>query len=144
MTSNVYGMFTLALALFTCLGCGGDSGSVNEDADTLNYVRGSIVTVDGKEIPQGAIVTFHPKSGPVAGQQIIGEYAADENYYTVTTTTGTEKKAGAPVGEYTVTIQPPRNKPGTIPAKYGNPATSDITVEVKTGTNIYPDLKLAP
>ena len=143
MSGKFDGFFVFCLTLSTCVGCGGAS-SVNEDADTLNIVRGSAVMVDGKEIPEGVIVTFHPKAEPVPGQQIVGQYTADENFYTVTTITGTEKKSGAPVGTYTVTFQAPKNKPGSIPAKYSNPATSDVTVEVKAGTNVFPELKLAP
>lgn len=142
MSGTSHRSFVFCLGLSICVGCGSFSDSENKDADTLNYVRGSTVMVDGKEIPEGVIVAFHPKTGAVAGEQIVGQYTADENYYTVTTIKGTEKKSGAPEGTYTVTFHAPKNKPGAIPAKYGNPATSDVTVEVKAGTNIYPELKL--
>ena len=134
----------LGLASAVCFGCGGSDGGVNEDPDTLNPVRGSIISVNGKEIPNGSIIAYHPKAGPVAGQQIVGQYDDGENFYTLTTINGTEKLAGAPEGDYVVTIQPPKNKTGAVPTKYNSPSTSDITIQVKAGTNILPDLALTP
>lgn len=137
--------FSLAwLLLVICTGCGSSEELVEEDHKVLNFVRGGAITLNGKDIPSGAVVTLHPKAGATAGQPITGKYNADESYFTVITVKDGEQFAGAPEGAYTMTLQPPRNKPAAIPKKYQTPATSDLLVEVKSGSNMLAPIQLQP
>ena len=143
MNRGMYRIFTLGLSLAACVGCGSSEPMYDEDPNVLNSVMGSGITLDGKSIPSGAIVTLHPKEAK-PGEQISGVYNGEERYFTVMTVRDGEKLGGAPEGNYTMTIQPPRNKPASVPAKYGNPATSGLSVEVKAGANSIPETKLTP
>ncbi len=109
----------------------------------LNVVGGDI-KINGKPPAEGTIVTLHPKDGGPSDQQIYGVYDADLGRYGIMTVKDGETLAGAPEGEYIVTVQSPKNKPGAIPAKYGNPKTSGLTMEVKPGANAAPEITLAP
>jgi hypothetical protein len=132
----------LALVLASTFGCGSADALVEENQNLLNPVKGAI-TLNGKDIPTGAIVTFHAKDGGPTAPKISGTYSADESYFSVSTLKDGTSFGGAPEGVYTVTIHPPRKKPGSIPAKYGSPATSGLTVEIKQGMNNLPEIKLA-
>jgi hypothetical protein len=126
------------------LGCGGESGPV------LVPVAGT-VTVDGKPIP-GAGVSFRADAGkgnttghaPAATADAQGKYEV---------TVGPRK--GAPPGWYKVVVSapvPPKSggdapAPVAVPfaAKYTDPNTTDLSIEVKAGAapGAY-DLKLSP
>lgn len=145
MNGRIHWLVGLGLVVAGIVGCGSSEIDIPEDPNVLNPVMGGAIKLNGKSIPSGAIITFHPTSGGDASQKISGTYNADEGYFTVMTLKGQEKLGGAPEGVYTMTIQPPRNKPGSVPAKYGNPATSGLTVEVKAGQNTnVPESNLTP
>ena len=140
MNGRFYRWISLGLVLAATVGC---SGAEEEAENVLNGVRG-VITMNGKPLPDGAIVTLHPKEGGDSGQKIFGTYVSDENHFAIRTVKDDENFSGAPEGEYTVTVQSPKNKPGAIPAKYGKPETSGLTVEVKKGFNAVPEMKLTP
>lgn len=140
MNGRICRWLCLGLVLATSVGCG---GSDEDTENVLNGVRG-VISINGKPAPDGAVVTLHPKEGGESGQQIIGSYISDENHFSIRTVKDGENFSGAPEGEYIVTVQSPKNKPTAIPAKYGKPETSGLTVEVKKGFNAVPEFKLAP
>lgn len=127
------------------VGCGTSEADESGWSGALNQVEGGSITINGRQIDNGAIVTFHPKAGGAEGQKIFGTYSSGERDFSLVTEKGSNKALGAPAGEYVVTIQPPvPNAPSWIPAKYGNPATSGLTAEVKKGSNHIPEIKLVP
>ncbi|MDB5340037.1 MAG: hypothetical protein JWN70_5656 [Planctomycetaceae bacterium] len=140
MNGRLYRWICLGLVLSVTVGCG---GAEEEAENVLNGVRG-VITINGKPAPDGTIVTLIPKEGGDSGQQIFGTYISDENNFAIRTVKDGENFSGAPEGEYAITIQSPKNKPTAIPAKYGKPETSGLTVEVKKGFNAVPEIKLAP
>lgn len=127
------------------MGCSSkDEVEFPQDPNVLNFVRGGPITLNGKSIAPGAIIKFHAKEGANPSQPIVGTYNNDEGYFTVITTKDGVKFAGAPAGSYKMTIESPKRAPNSVPAKYGKPETSDLTVEVKEGANTYPEFKLTP
>jgi hypothetical protein len=118
------------------------------------------VTLNNKPLGSGT-VTFVPADGKAALStgNPTGEIQSDGSYKL---TTG--GKPGAPAGKYKVTVTPtpgktgeagdptkmagggPKGGPGTgaapitgtIPTKYDNPASSDLTIEVTSSTKDYP------
>lgn len=126
------------IAVGCLIGLVGCSGS-----DKLNPVTG---TVHHKDKPlAGALVTFHPK-GPVDFKSIPSTgLTKDDGTFSLTT----GDKAGAPAGEYLVTIicsETVAGKPGVISTgppdskdrlngAYANKDASKIAVIVKPGEN---------
>jgi hypothetical protein len=123
----------------TALGCLSCSGG-----DALQPVRGKVL-YRNKPLP-GALVTFHPKgANPVTVVRPVGLTGADGTF---TLTTG--QKAGAPAGEYVVTVicseavEPPAGKgfstapPETrdrLKGAYADREKSALQVEIKKGAN---------
>lgn len=140
----------LGLVLAVCVGCGGDESENESTLQTLNQVKGGAITFSGKELPTGAILTLHPKDGAAPDVVVSGEYGGETSQWAMMTKQGSEMSIGAKEGTYTMTVQPPKPAKGrpaapwTVPAKYGAPATSDVTVEVKEGTNVVPPIDLKP
>jgi hypothetical protein len=132
----------LAACALLATGCGGGS--------TLP-ARGTVsgkVTLDGKPLKQGqGHVMFVPDATKgTKGPPAIGVTDA-EGIYTLSTDREAGSEDGAIVGFHRVRISevPNPEKPDaplTIPAKYGNEATSGFSFEVKPGDNpIQLDLK---
>lgn len=108
---------------------------------TYASVKGS-VTLDGKPMQSGS-VTFVPKQGTDGGGSsgIIGK---DGTFELVG-----PKGQGVPIGEYTILVHCPQEGSGpdtgenpsadvppcTVPRKYTLETSSDITNNVKEGTN---------
>jgi hypothetical protein len=117
--------------------------SCSKSTESLNPVEGKVLF---KNQPlAGALVTFHPKGK--TDMTTIPSVGLTKEDGTFTVTTG--EKAGAPAGEYVVTIicsEPVKSKPGVISTgpvetqdrlqgAYAERETSKITVEIKKGTN---------
>ncbi len=127
----------LAAALTSAMGCGGDS--------KLGRVDG-IVRVGGKPLTSGKVV-FQP----AAGRGAMGQIGADGTFTLGTfgesdgALLGAHKVAiiayeGATQGRPDPTAQRTSAKPA-VPAKYLALGTSDLTYEVKPGTN-HPEFDL--
>jgi hypothetical protein len=129
-----------ACALVLTSGCGSSGPETGE-------VKG-IVQLDGEPLTSG-IVTFTPQGGRSA----TGFIKSDGTYRLTTYHDGD----GALPGKHTVTITPggtgPQAKPdyesdrpsavkSPIPAKYANPADSDLEFEVKAGETNHADFEL--
>lgn len=127
---RIWGFIAVALAL---AGCGPSNGTVT-----------GTVYLDGKPLDRGSVM-FHPKAGPKSYGEIVhgGEYQIQ-----------TATKLGAPPGDYTVTVVATEEmdpaKAGKerdylpkmlTPARYGDPAKSDLRATVQPGANSI-DLKL--
>ena len=147
--------FALAVGFTGCPA--GDAGPAVE------YVEG-VVTLDGETI-DGVTVGF----SPVAEGGIAATGSTDsKGVFKLTASQGGEPDAGAIAGEYTVTFRKVSGNfeealtpddPGyeesmasgeeesapaleyVVPAKYGNPASSEFKVTVKSGKNTGDDFK---
>lgn len=127
----------LASGLLTALtGCDSSGGKVSGK-----------VTIDGAPLTKGDISFAPVEAGPIA----TGKIDAGGNY---TLNVGTKK--GIPPGKYRVTIVAVEAVPASpenpmplpkllTPAKYNNSETSELTAEVKAGSNSIPfELKSMP
>jgi hypothetical protein len=137
MMTRIQQLTCCGAVLAALVGCGGGKVVV-EDPNALPFVQCK-VQMGGKDVEE-AIVAFH-----VAGdksREIIGNYDSESNCYRFITKDGGTKKGGVPEGEYTVTVKPgPRTKM-KIPAKYADPAKSDMKAQVKKGKNFLPTFEL--
>jgi hypothetical protein len=124
-----------ATALLMVTGCGkGDRGLLS-----------GTVLLNGQPVGPGTI-SLEPLDGDRAGA--IASFGEDGKY----TVMSAGRKEGAPVGEYRVLIYGgegfgeenagPRPK-SKIPARYGNPQTSDLKVTIKPGNQDF-DFDLKP
>ena len=94
------------------------------------------VTLDGERMKKG-LVTFHPVSGGATAYSTIN---TDGTFRAMT---GTDD--GLKTGDYVVTVTdqfvPDSSTPELVklltPEKYSAPATSDIKVTVKSGSNSF-------
>ncbi len=129
-------LFLACLLLFAFVGCGGTQGRVSGH-----------VTLDGQPLTKGDI-SFAPAGEGVAA---TGQINSRGNYSLMVGTS-----ADIPPGSYRVTVvavepvaptpENPEPLPNLLtPKKYGNAATSDLTAEVKVGSNTFNfDLKSMP
>ena len=108
-----------------------DRGQGHVHGPARGHVKGT-VTLDGVPLVSG-VIGFVPNNGrPAYGKVVNGEIRE------VTSETAND---GALVGNHRVTLQPTptgdmKVKPdSSIPQRYGDPATSDLTAEIKPGTN---------
>lgn len=129
----------LALGALVLSGCGGQAGP-------RTYPVTGTVTQDGKPLADAAI-TFHPvgQGQPAAAKSdAAGRYqtsALPGRYRVTIAKFVSEQQTGAAAssGEYQeeapeTTPAPSRN---ILPAKYADPGTSGIEVEVKAGDNNF-------
>jgi len=108
------------------------------------------VTFDGNPIPQ-ALVTLHPADMGNPNYPLPRGTVQEDGSFVLGTFTKTD---GVPAGSYIVTVlwleapvavgpddddMIPENK---LPAKYGNPRTSEFKVEIREGQNILPPIQL--
>lgn len=126
--------FVFALAVLTIVGCGsGDRG----------YLTGT-VSLDGTPVGPGTI-TFDPVSETTPGA--MASFGEDGRY----TVFSSGRKEGAVPGEYRVRIHggeefgtegeaPVETK---IPARYGQPGSTELTVIIEPGQNTR-DFELTP
>jgi len=143
--ASVSSRISVAFLLAATLGLAGCGGEVGPE---YGKVKGT-VTLDGQPVEIGNI-TFLPTGetkGPASGALI----AADGTYELV----GPGGK-GVVVGTHQVTVACPEagsgpstgedpqagNAPCVIPAKYGDPRTSKITKEVKSGEDNVINIEL--
>jgi hypothetical protein len=110
----------------------------------LAPVRGQVL-YEGKPA-NGSIVFFHPQddSGPSAHRP-VGKVGPD-GWFELKT----DKGERAPPGRYVVTVVWKSRNGGAddeekdlLPTRYMNPATSQLTAEVKEGSNELPPFKLS-
>jgi len=130
-----FGHWLLLAAVLLCPSCSGG----------LHKVRGKVL-YKGQPI-KGAVVAFHPKGD--AGESPLNPTGLtdEEGVFTLST----QKDAGAPAGEYVVTVlwldvAASTNKPGQMPEgmprsvdklgrRYADPAKSGLTAVIKPGKN---------
>jgi serine/threonine-protein phosphatase CPPED1 len=119
-----------------------DEPVVTKDRKPSQPTKG-IVYFDG--VPAaGATVSFHSKSisaKEVVTYKMIGDALVEgDGSFAVSSHAAFD---GLPVGEYQVTVSfdgrfvPAGDKKGTIPEAYTKPATTPLTVTVKSGTNEF-------
>lgn len=132
---------TLGVCLVAVAALGGLSCS--DASSSLNPVQGKVL-LNGSPLA-GALVTLHPKDG--ADIRTIPSTGLSKDDGTFTIMTG--EKTGAPAGSYVVTIicsEVVKGKEGVISTgppetqdrlkgAYADRAKSNITVEVKKGSN---------
>ncbi|MFO0917979.1 MAG: hypothetical protein U0872_06640 [Planctomycetaceae bacterium] len=132
--------YAVTAAILTSLaGCGGGG----EAAPRLNIVSGHVAFSDAKKSIDAAdhsVVVFHP-ANDVSGEETISGPLI-EGAFSIWTEKDGEKILGAPEGDYTVTISPPKSSPKAIPAKYRDPKTTDLTAHVDKGINNLPVMEL--
>ncbi|MEM9703196.1 MAG: hypothetical protein AAF907_12205, partial [Planctomycetota bacterium] len=89
--------------MLTAAGCGGED--FGKDGDVAVFPTSGTVTVDG--LPAvGAVVTFHPRGGPLAGaEKVIPSGRVDETGAFRLTTYADQD--GAPEGDYAVAVSWP-------------------------------------
>lgn len=113
--------FLVAGLLTFLVGCAGDWGTVSGTA-----------SVDGQPMKKG-LVTFRPTGGGADA------YANIQSDGTFTAMTGSQ--AGLKTGEYIIMVVertiPPPNEPAQLltPAKYADPATTDLKTIIQPGAN---------
>lgn len=135
------GVLVLALG---CLGCSSE--------ERLHPVSGKVMY---KSQPlAGALVTLHPQGSNDPRTERPNGFTQKDGTFTLTT----GQKAGAPAGQYLVTIICSRSTQPAGKGKiintgeddsvdvlggmYANPNTSKITVEIRPGNNILPPIEL--
>jgi hypothetical protein len=133
VTKIIFGLYFSAAFIILICGCGDNTGPAK--------VSG-VVTLDGKPLPNTNVI-FNPVSSNnlicAGGTDANGRY---EIYYA-------DRKSGAPVGLYKVTLtngQSGENgmeeKPETVPEKYRDTTTTELEYNIKSGrNNINIDLK---
>jgi len=96
------------------------------------------VTLDGKPLKDGMIIFIpkHPNRGP-AGTALI-----KDGKYEKVTAYRNPPGGGAVLGPNIVVIQVPEESPLKVPAKYGDPTKTPLTIEIKAGKNTF-DIKIA-
>ncbi|MFM7149681.1 MAG: hypothetical protein ACKO23_07555 [Gemmataceae bacterium] len=116
--------------------------------------RPPVFPVEGKVVVAGkpaqrALITLHPvKEFPGETLRPIGQVDEQGNFKLTTFS----KEDGAPEGEYKVSVvcylasrSSPREDPvpvNVLPARYGNPETSQVRVQVKKGSNRLEPIEL--
>jgi hypothetical protein len=127
-------------------GCGS-----SPDADRVQvFPTSGRVVYDGRPLA-GAFVVLHPKgAGAAVGRAVPRPHAqatADGSF----TVTSYESNDGAPVGDYTLTVElrPLVNHggdvtagPNTLPAKYSRAETSPLSVQIAEGRNDLPEIQI--
>ena len=102
----------------------------------------------GETIPEGALLTLHPVS-PTVSIRPRATVRPDGTFQVTTYGTGD----GAPEGDYRVTIVwhklveidgEPTAGPNLLPSPYSQPATTELKLSVKPGTNDFPPLQIHP
>jgi hypothetical protein len=130
-----------ALASLVFAGCGG------QPQRTPVYKTSGTITYRNQPV-QGAFLVLHPRSAAAADEPRPTAHVRTDGSFEPTTF---ETADGAPAGEYVVTIQWHKlvqNQgewtpgPNLLPAKYSDPATSDIVVRVAEGENRLPRIEL--
>jgi hypothetical protein len=132
--------FTGLVFLTLLVGC---SSKIPEPTfDTSELLPTVICNIEmGGDVVTDAIVALHSKDG--SKQEISGVFDADSDKYQFITKDGKSKQGGVPEGTYKVTVKPgPRTK-AKIPAKYADPNTSDLSVDIEAGDNTL-ELELIP
>ena len=128
----------LGMCLLLCLGCG-PRIEYPKDPDALPFVQCK-VEMNGALVPN-AIIELHTEG--IKGQNIVGMYDSEYDCYRFVTAQGDTKKAGVPEGEYVVTVKLASKGNLQIPAKYKNPSTSGLTIEVVEGDNFLEPISLS-
>jgi hypothetical protein len=135
-------LWLVPFALAACLACSSSGG---------NAVQGQ-VTYNGNPI-QGAVVVFHPEGGDWKSVRPTGVTGEDGTF---TLTTG--KAAGAPAGEYRVTViwpaepvegkskmmstEPAPPPPDRLDGRYADAKTTSLRATVKSGRNTLDPFEL--
>lgn len=127
-------LIAAVLGLLTITGCGEETF----DRVAVHPVVGKIIYGTGSL--EGAIVTLHPEDASLDTLRPSVKVEADGSFKITTYQNGD----GAPAGNYKVTVQlyklpakasefqPGRN---VLPATYGSPKTSKLSIAVAEGTN---------
>jgi hypothetical protein len=134
LSKHVCIVHVVVLTALLCAGCGQKTSSVAS-------VHGK-VTLDGKPLPSGSIVTL-PAAGRGASAPIqMGEFELSTF----------SKNDGAIIGTHKVAVTANESPQGTgpeaaagkslVPQRYSNPDTSGLTIEVKAGEVNTPTLEL--
>ena len=117
----------LAGSIMFISGCGG----ATEQASILLKpvpVKGSVM-FKGKPLA-GGTVRFEPEDG---GREAAGNIEPDGTF----TLTTFESADGAVAGKHRVAVDPPADKPKSLPAKYKSAASSGIVLEVTPDKTEY-------
>jgi hypothetical protein len=135
------GWFAVCSMAFSVTSCGSKEPPVYE-------VRGQIL-FNGKPVPH-AFVALHPLEATQPGS-VRPRATTDENGHFILSSYHAED--GAPPGEYIATVEWRKPKqldsdasvqgPNLLPARYSKPATSDLRVIVKPGSNADQYLRLS-
>jgi hypothetical protein len=128
----------LLLPILLCCSCSGSG---------LNSVQGKVL-YQGSPIA-GAVVVFHPKGGNEVTAQRPSAVTREDGTFSL----ATGKRAGAPAGEYAVTVvwpgEPPRkaggqplsteadepSAPDRLAGRYANYKTTTLSAVVRSGRN---------
>ncbi|MGD9645954.1 MAG: hypothetical protein AB7U73_09585 [Pirellulales bacterium] len=125
----------------------GAAGCSKEPARLATFPAAGTVAFQGKPTP-GAMVVLHPEQALGSDVPRPSGYVDKEGRFVLTTFKSGD---GAPAGKYKLTIEwnklivkGPDAEPGpnVLPAKYAQPATSDLIVEIAAGPNQLPPVKL--
>jgi hypothetical protein len=131
------------LAAAASIGCGGGG------ADRIPVYKAAGKITFNNQPPSGAFVVLHPKGA--APQTDVPKPTALVKADGTFEPTTFDSADGAPAGDYVVTIEWRKlvhtggewiPGPNVLPARYSNPATSDLVVRVAEGENAWPPLTL--
>lgn len=134
----------LAFSLAALVALSGCSSKKIEGRKDVFPAHGKLL-IDEQPAP-GALLVLHPVGGAYDAERPRATVAADGSF----TLSTYEAGDGAPAGEYVVTAQwhvsankdAPGPWPNVLPAKYARPESSDLRVQIATGSNDLPPMLL--
>jgi hypothetical protein len=137
-----------SLALITALvlaGCSGEPPAESLPTETLNPVKGIVLTAEGKPLTEGTITFVPVKSKSRAASGKIG---TDGSF----TLKSGDSGEGVAEGEFKVRVESTLTVPSTDPKKpkrvvplaYEDEDTSLLVITIKSGPNDLPPIKLLP
>jgi len=133
----------ISVAVYCCaVGC-----SRSNDHLAVHPVKGKVL-FDGNPVT-GALVVLHPQQADATQAVRPLAYTKDDGSFAIATYDAGD---GAPKGRYVATVEwlvRPKGKedeqivvPNKLPARYGNPTSSRLEVDVVAGANDLPPFQL--
>ena len=110
------------------------------DADALPFVQ-CRVKIGEESVEWANIQLLDPTNEK---REVVGIYDDERGIYRFSTRDGAGEQGGVPEGLYAVIIKPGRRTRVSIPEKYGDPETSELTALILDEPNDLSTFELTP